>query len=375
VFSHDRDFYSGGRRPSSLSYLAAALLGAIIGGLLVVYFTPQLIRKPPAENNANYNNKNVPPVAVSSDSPVIQIAEKVGPTVVGISNRVSVSSFFSNRRVETGSGSGVILSEDGYIVTNYHVLEDADQLLITLPNSQKKPAKIIGVDQRTDLAVIKVDEKGLQPAVLGNSDEVRVGELAVAIGNPLGEELASTVTAGVISALNRTVDIEEKQFQLIQTDAAVNPGNSGGALVNSRGEVIGINSIKIVDVNVEGLNFAIPSNTVKPIVDSIIKYGKVVRPWIGVIGGDVNEALAERYNLAVSKGVFVSELPEGGPAQKAGIKAGDVISYLNKSEIADFSDLRSIIESLKIGDVIEVTVMRGENEKIFTLTLEEMPTK
>lgn len=373
MFSDDRDFYSGGRRPSAISYLAAALLGAVIGGLLVVYLTPQLIKKVPAEETARYNNTTTPPIAVSSDSPVIQISQKVGPTVVGISNRVSVSTFFSSQRVETGSGSGVVLSEDGYIVTNYHVVKDADQLLVTLPNGKQKPAKIIGVDQRTDLAVIKVEEKGLQPAVFGNSDNIKVGELAVAIGNPLGEELASTVTAGVISALNRTVDIEEKQFRLIQTDAAVNPGNSGGALVNSRGEVIGINSIKIVDVNVEGLNFAIPSNTVKPIVDSIIKYGKVVRPWIGVVGGDVNQALAERYNLVVSKGVFVSELPAGGPAQKAGIEPGDVIISLNKKEIAVFNDLRNIIEKLKIGDTVEVVVMRGSQKKALSVTLGEMP--
>lgn len=372
MYSNDRDFYSGGRRPSSLSYLAAALLGAIIGGLFVVYLTPQLIKKLPAEE-IRQNNTVPPPAAAGLVSPVIEIAEKVGPTVVGISNRVSVSGFFSNRRVETGFGSGVVLSEDGYIVTNYHVMKDADQLIVTLPNSKMKPAKIVGVDQRSDLAVIKVDEKGLQPAVFGNSDNVKVGELAVAIGNPLGEKLASTVTAGVISALNRTVDLEERQFRLLQTDAAVNPGNSGGALVNSRGEVIGINSIKIVDVNVEGLNFAIPSNTVKPIVDSIIKNGRVIRPYLGVIGGDVNEALAEQYKLAVNTGVYVSELVPGGPAQKAGLQAGDVIVSLNKKQVKDFGDLREIIEKLQIGDAVEVLVMRGKDEKSMSVKLSEMP--
>lgn len=375
MFSDDRDFYSGGRRPSPLSYLAAALLGAVIGGLLVLYLGPQLIEKQAKQENTGYNYAAVPPVVAGAESPVIQIAQKVGPSVVGISNRISVSSFFSSQRVETGSGSGVVLTPDGYIVTNYHVVRNADQVLVTLPNGKQVPAKIIGVDQRTDLAVVKVEEKGLQAAVFGNSDNIRVGELAVAIGNPLGEELASTVTAGVISALNRTVDIEEKQFRLIQTDAAVNPGNSGGALVNSRGEVIGINSVKIVDVNVEGLNFAIPSNTVKPITDSIIKYGKVVRPWIGVIGGDVNQALANRYGLAVDKGVFISELPAGGPAAKAGLEKGDVIVSLNKKAVADFGDLRDIIEKLKIGDAVEVVVMRGSAKKVLTVTLGEMPTQ
>ncbi|MHB9093959.1 MAG: S1C family serine protease, partial [Eubacteriales bacterium] len=226
---------------------------------------------------------------------------------------------------------------------------------------------------RTDLAVIKVDEDGLRTATLGNSDKVRVGELAVAIGNPLGEEFASTVTAGVISALNRTVDIEEKQFRLIQTDAAINPGNSGGALADSRGEVIGINSVKIVDVNVEGLNFAIPSNTVKPIVESIIKFGKVIRPWIGILGGDVNPALAEQYSLAVDSGVFVSELPPGGPADKAGMKSGDVIVSLNKNEVRNFSDLRNRVDNQKIGDTIEMVIMRGKEKKTLNLTLQQMP--
>ncbi len=372
MYNNDRDFYSGERRPSFFSYLAAALLGAIIGGLIVAYTTPLLVKQQPGPDQAR-NNQTLPPVATTYESTVVQIAERVGPTVVGISNRVNVSTFFADRRVEKGSGSGVIFNEDGYIVTNYHVVEDADQLVVTLENGKQVPGKIVGTDQRTDLAVVKINEKGLKAAAFGDSDKIRVGELAVAIGNPLGEELFSTVTAGIISAVNRTVDVQEQRFRLLQTDAAINPGNSGGALVNSRGEVIGINSVKIVDVNIEGLNFAIPSNTVKPIIESLIKYGKVTRPWIGILGGDVNAAVAERYNLAVNTGVLISELPPGSPAAKAGMVRGDVIVSFNKKEIKNFADLRSSVDKQKIGDKVEIIVMRGKERKTLNITLEEMP--
>ena len=372
MYRDDRDFYSGERQPSLLSYMAAALLGAVIGGLIVAHTTPLLAKKTPSMEPPN-NNQALPPVISTYESPVIQIAERVSPTVVGISNRVNVSSFFAHQRVETGSGSGVIFDEDGYIVTNYHVIKDADQLAVTLPNGKQVSGKVIGTDQLTDLAVVKVNEKGLKAAAFGNSDKIRVGELAVAIGNPLGEELFSTVTSGVISAVNRSVDIQEQQFRLIQTDAAINPGNSGGALVNSRGEVIGINSVKIVDVNIEGLNFAIPSNVVKPIVESIIKNGRVIRPWIGILGGSVSKVMAEQYGLATDKGVFVSELPAGSPAGKAGMKSGDVIISFNKQEVTNFGDLRGSVDKQKIGDKVEVIILRGKGKVTLNVTLEKMP--
>jgi len=374
MYNDDRYFYTSERRPGLLSYLAAALLGAVIGGLIVAVMVPSLVKGKPDLDAPRYN-QSPPPVISTSESPVIQIAEQVSPAVVGISNRVDVSTFFAHQPVEKGAGSGVIFDEEGYIVTNYHVIADSDQLVVTLPNGRQVNGKVVGTDQRTDLAVIKINEKDLKAARFGDSDKVRVGELAVAIGNPLGQGLASTVTAGVISAVNRSVDVDEQRFRLIQTDAAINPGNSGGALVNSRGEVIGINSVKIVDVNIEGLNFAIPINTVKPIVDSIIKYGKVIRPWIGILGGDVNPAIAERYNLATPKGVFVSEIPAGGPAAKAGMKSGDVIIAFNDEPIEGFGDLRNSIDRQKIGDKVKITVMRGREKKTLTLVLEQMPDR
>lgn len=369
----DRDFFhNSDRRPGLLSYLAVGLIGAVIGGLIVVFSSPLLVRPAP-ESNYRQNSQSPPPVTAGSESPVIKIAETVSPAVVGISNRVNVSTFFAHQRVEKGAGSGVIFDKEGYIVTNYHVIKDADQLVVTLHDGKQVPGKVVGFDQRTDLAVVKINEKNIKVANFGNSDKVRVGELAVAIGNPLGEELASTVTVGVISALNRSVDIDEQRFQLIQTDAAINPGNSGGALVNSRGEVIGINSVKIADITVEGLNFAIPINTAKPIIDSIIKYGKVIRPWIGIMGGDVNPYIADEYGLAVETGVFVSEIPPDGPAAKGGMKAGDVIIAFNGKQVKNFGDLRSHVDKQKIGDKVQVEVMRGKEKKVLTLTLEQLP--
>lgn len=370
---NDHDyFHHGDRRPSLLSYLAAALLGAVIGGLIVAMLSPMLLRNAPEPKNGQ-KTPSPPPLAAGTETPVIKIAETVSPTVVGISNRVNVSTFFAHQRVEKGAGSGVVFNENGYIVTNYHVVKDADQLEVTLHDGRKVPGKVIGFDQRSDLAVVKINEKNLKAAAFGNSDSIRVGELAVAIGNPLGEELASTVTAGVISALNRSVDVDEQRFQLIQTDAAINPGNSGGALVNSNGEVIGINSVKIADITVEGLNFAIPINVVKPISESIIKYGKVVRPWVGILGGDVNQYIADQYNLAVDTGVYVSEIPSGGPADKAGMKPGDVIISFNKTQVKNFGDLRSFVDKQKIGEKVQVGIMRGKERKVLTLTLEQLP--
>lgn len=371
MYRDDHDFYMGQRRPSLISYVAAALIGAVIGGMIVAFVTAGLFDNP---TKLNTQEKKTPaPVQTLEESPVVRIAEEVGPTVVGISNRVDISSFLYNQQVEQGTGSGVIFKEAGYIVTNYHVIQDSDQLIVTLPTGRQVSGKLVGADRRTDLAVIKINETGLKTAAFGDSDKIRVGELAVAIGNPLGEKLASTVTAGVISALNRTVDVDEQRFQLIQTDAAINPGNSGGALVNSRGEVVGINSVKIVDVNVEGLNFAIPSNTVKPIVESIIKNGRVIRPWIGIIGGDVNPAMKERFGLSVDTGVFISELPPKGPAAKAGLKSGDVIVSFDGQDIKDFGDLRTYIDKRNIGDEAVLIIMRGTDKKSIKVKLEQMP--
>lgn len=371
MFKDDRDFYYGERRPSLFSYMAVALIGAIIGGIVASYFSPLIGRGPTGEEPKN--NRSNPPVVSGVESPVIQIAEKVGPTVVGITNTVDLDTAIYHQNVPKGTGSGVVFDDNGHIVTNYHVVQGNDKIVVTLADGKNLSAKLVGFDERTDLAVVKVNGKGLKPATFGDSDKVRVGELAVAIGNPLGEQFASTVTAGVISALNRTVNVDEQRFRLLQTDAAISPGNSGGALVDSKGQVIGINSVKIVDVDVEGLNFAIPANTVKPIVESIIKNGRVIRPWLGILGGDVNPAVVHQQKLTVDKGVFVSDIPAGGPAAKAGMHKGDVIVSFDGKPLKDFGELRANIDKHKIGDKVEIGIVRGKEQKKLTVTLEQMP--
>lgn len=382
---YDPDFY--GKRPSFLSYLAMGLIGALIGGLIVAVFaqawglipqTPQLQGRPAD------TAPPVPPPAASSvpgePSPIIAIAEKVGPTVVGIRNMSNSGAFFkAHPSVEQGSGSGVLIDEQGYIVTNNHVVEGAEKLLVSLANGKELEGKIVGRDPRTDLAVVKVDPSRAGKflfARLGDSDKVRVGELAVAIGNPLGEEFARTVTAGIISALNRTVEVGEGQrFTLLQTDAAINPGNSGGALVNNQGEVIGINSVKIINERVEGMNFAIPINTAKPIIRDLIAQGKVIRPWLGILyrGMKNNDEFKEQYGLPVNYGIFVDSVVPDGPAAKAGMQDKDILIAFNDKKITTFPDLQQALEKVKVGDNVTVTVIRGKTTKVLNVKLGEMP--
>lgn len=215
------------------------------------------------------------------NTPIVKAAKKVGPTVVGITNKALVRDYFNRTQlVEKGVGSGVIYSKDGLIATNNHVVEGAKELVVSLPDGRTYPGRVLGTDPTTDLAVVKIDAKeDLPVAEFGDSDSLMVGEPAIAIGNPLGLEFRGSVTTGVISALNRSVDVGERNFKLIQTDAAINPGNSGGALVNADGQVIGINSAKVAVSGVEGIGFAIPINEAKPILEALAKMGGLPVPF------------------------------------------------------------------------------------------------
>ena len=259
---------------------------------------------------------------------VSEIAKQVGPSCVGVINKAKLQPQryydpFSGRYyyyqtsdelVKQGSGSGIIISEDGYIVTNQHVIAEASEITVVLNTGNEYTATLVGADSKSDLAVLKIDAQGLTAAVLGDSSQVEVGDLAVAIGNPLGQELAGTVTAGVISAVNRKMTVDNRSYNLLQTDAAINPGNSGGALVNQYGEVIGINSIKMSETGVEGIGFAIAISEAKPIIDDLMNEGYVSgRSLIGV-------TITESKN-----GLTVYSVSEGSGAEKAGIKQGDLI--------------------------------------------------
>lgn len=307
---------------------------------------------------------------VQSDSPVVEIAEKVGPSIVGVrvTYRTRIFNFFWDDVGESKSeGSGIIITPDGYIMTNYHVVEAAfndtagtnTKIEVFLPDKKSVEATKVGGDQKTDLAVIKINMDGLPAAELGDSDQLRVGELAVAIGNPLGIEFQGSVTVGVISALNRTLDLGNSQtLKLIQTDAAINPGNSGGALVNSKGQVIGVNTAKISMTGVEGLGFAIPINKAKEITSDLIKYKYVKgRPFLG-ISADLRytEEMAKRYEMP--PGVYVRQVTPFSGADRAGIQPGDVITKFDGKPVKSLTEINQIKENHKPGDTVDVELYR-----------------
>ena len=305
------------------------------------------------------------------NTPVVRAAKEVGPAVVGITNKAVAGDWFNNQvQVEQGVGSGVIFRADGYIVTNYHVIAGAQEIVVSLPDERSFTGQVIGADELTDLAVVKIDATDLKVAEFGNSDDIMVGEPAIAIGNPMGLEFQGSVTSGVISALNRTLDINERQLKLIQTDAAINPGNSGGALVNADGKVIGINSAKLAANGVEGMGFAIPINSVRAIVDELMSNGKVLRPYIGVGVFDKETAARQGYRLNAEKGVYVEEITLNGPADKAGIRRGDLILEIDGKEINKVGELRAVILEHKAGDTIRVKIERDGSKNDVDVVLE-----
>jgi serine protease Do len=311
---------------------------------------------------------------------VPEISKKVGPAVVGITTKIQGRNFWGDPYETEGSGSGIILSSDGFIVTNNHVIEGGTEITVILNDAHiqvdsesktnKFTATVVGADPKTDLAVLKIDAKNLPYAKLGESSKLDVGEMAVAIGNPLGQEFAGSVTVGVISALNRTINVDDREFKLIQTDAAINPGNSGGALVNSTGEVIGINTIKMSITGVEGMGFAIPIDEAKPIIEDLKTYGYVKgRPLIGIVGRDITQSIAQSYNWP--EGIYVIQVSENSGAKAAGILPGDIITKFNGKDIKSLSDLNVAKENLKVGDVVRIRVYREGEYKVFDVTLTE----
>lgn len=312
-----------------------------------------------------------------------EIAKKVGPAVVGVVNKVTYSNIQrygiygyipdgQEQTVESGSGSGVLISEDGYVVTNNHVIEGATEIYVITNKGDEYKATLKGSDPRTDLAVLKIE--GTFPyATLGSSSDLEVGELAVAIGNPLGQEFAGTVTDGIISALNRSVTVDNKQLTLLQTNAAINPGNSGGPLVNEYGEVIGINTAKISSNQLEGLGFAIPIDEAKPIIDDLLKSGYVRgRPVIGIGGRNITEQYAKAYGWKV--GIYVSSMSPNSPAYMSGIQIGDIIVEADGKKVTTVDELNDIKNKHVVGDKIKLKVYRNGAYKTINLILgEEVP--
>lgn len=329
------------------------------------------------------SNTNLVSLESYSDTS-IYAANKVLPSIVGITVEYTINSpyyGYSMQSSASATGSGVIISDDGYILTNNHVVNtsstslfyqvsQANKVTVKLYNDENEyEAKIIGTDETTDLAVIKIDKNDLPAATLGDSDSIRVGEFSMAIGNPLGME--STVTAGIISASNRTITSDGKNYTVIQTDAAINSGNSGGALINSKGEVIGINTLKLSGTGVEGIGFAIPINSTKEIYEQLISDGKVKRPFIGISGRDIDEETAKKYKLV--EGVYVVSVEEFSSAEKAGIKQYDIITEFDGKQIKTMDELNEIKNTHKIGDKVTVKVLRDEDYKEIEITLGEQP--
>ncbi|OON93912.1 MAG: hypothetical protein ATN31_04935 [Candidatus Epulonipiscioides saccharophilum] len=319
---------------------------------------------------------NVLPItSMEKKNTITDIAENVGPAIVSIVNNQYINTWPVEYQA-SGLGSGVIFKEDEtniYIITNTHVVEGAESLIVTFLGNEKVNAKVLGSDSLTDIAVVTVEKKDvskdltnqLSVAPLGDSDSVRVGDLAIAIGTPLDEAYNNTVTAGIISATNRTIDIStEGEMRLIQTDAAINPGNSGGALIGPTGEVIAINTIKLVDDKVEGMGFAIPINDVKLIVDELLENGRIIRPSLGITGATMTQDVAQ---FEIPVGVYVATVLPGSSAAIAGLKPNDIILEFDGNKIMSIEELRNLLGAKEIGDRVDIRISRSGD--IFDLKL------
>lgn len=320
---------------------------------------------------------------------VTNLYERVGPSVVHITTRVVTMSFFFGPSASEGTGSGFVWDRDGHIVTNYHVIENAESIEVKLSDDEVVQARVVGADPQNDLAVLQIDvpADALNPLTPGASDSLRVGQRAIAIGNPFG--LDRTLTTGVVSALGRPLQTDQDNyiFNVIQTDAAINPGNSGGPLLNSRGEVIGVNTA--VRQDAQGIGFAIPIDTVKRVVPVLIEQGSYPHPWLGLLGYSITPGLANALDLPVTSGVLVAQLYRNGPAVEAGIQGatqqviignrrvlagGDIITAVNGTAVTDWNSLTEYLElNTRVGDTITLSIIRGSQPMDITLTLAAQP--
>lgn len=372
------------------------LMAAFLGGLMVllaVRYTglgDALVVPPPQTQPAPQTAPEEPTPPAQPEATIritdfeaatTRVVQRVGPAVVMITTTrlVEVNDFFLRGayREIPALGSGVIFRKDGYILTNNHVTNRADKIIVVLPDGRRAEARIVGADPLTDLAVIKIELTNLPTATLGDSDKLRVGQLAVAIGNPLEESLSNTVTVGVVSALGRSLQVSEglPLRGLIQTDASINPGNSGGPLLDSEGRVVGINTAIIQEA--QGIGFAIPINTAKSVADQLIRDGRVRRGGIGIryIPFDKHiRPLAEqrfRIKIPVDNGLLITDVNSGAPAHEAGLRPGDVVVKVAGHEVSPQRDIREIIANLKIGQQVQLEYYRGETRHQTRVTIAE----
>lgn len=352
-----------GKLTAIIACCLALSIGCGIGGAYLIARTNQ--------SSVIYQDTSKIVSTGSQDSSTIKsVVDQCANSVVEIQTEsVTNGSNPFQQYVSSGAGSGVILTQDGYIVTNHHVIEDANSITVRTRSGDEYNASLVGFDEQSDLAVLKIDATGLTPAVLGDSTTLEVGDLAIAIGNPLGE-LGGSVTSGIISALDREMTIDGQTMTLLQTDAAVNPGNSGGGLFNANGDLIGIVNAKSSGENVEGIGFAIPISTATDIIDELIANGEVTsRPTLGVSLYNVEDEMTASQLGVDSTGVYIVQIVDGGAADNAGLRSGDRIVSVDGSEVSSASDVRAALNKHKIGESISITVERNGQTQDFDVAL------
>ena len=368
-----------------LSTVGAGVVGSML--TLGVVLNTDLIATTPQETAtsvAKDSTYSVEQLSNNNGLTLSDMVEQSSGAIVGIANYQNAGNRFAQQQgqsVESGAGSGVIYKIEGdyaYIVTNNHVIEGAKKVEVSLESGEITTAELVGKDALSDLAVLKIDAKYADTALkFGDSDTLRAGDPVVAIGNPLGLDFSGTVTQGIVSAVNRSINVQtsagEWELNVIQTDAAINPGNSGGALLNAAGEVIGINSLKIFEEGIEGLGFAIPSNEVVPLIEEMTKSGSVERPYIGVGLADLSQvppAYVQHLPESVEGGVMVANVDPDSAAGKSGLQAEDIITAINGTEVKNSTELRKFLYAeLKVGDKATFTVYRGNELKEIKLTV------
>ena len=366
----------------SLKITALALCCALVGGAVGGGVVWGVTRSGGSGTEMNVSSRPATQVALKQvDGKTAMTDAEVYASnvnsVVSINVTGTSGTNFFGQPVQTASaGSGFVLTKDGYIVTNYHVVKDADTVKVTMYNGDEYDAKYVGGDEDYDIAVIKVEATNLQPVTLGNSDNLNVGDHVLAVGNPLGE-LTFSMSGGMVSCVNRAINVDGTPFNMIQTDASINPGNSGGPLFNQYGEVVGIVSAKYSSYSsesVEGLGFAIPINDVIAMIQDIMTNGYVTnKPYLGITGGTMTSQMAAQYRYDVTEGVFVYSVEEGSAAAQAGLKMGDVILKVDDTEIESMEDLTAVKKQYSAGDTVSLTIYREGQETTVELTWGSVP--
>jgi serine protease Do len=367
------------RRILKMGLLFPVTLAVTASTMSCVYFGLGPTPTPPPTVTPSAINADFTPPPTSDNRPLPSVPDfvsaiaSVRPSVVAVNTTIPAISVFGNTLNQQGAGSGWIIDPSGLIITNDHVVEGANSITVTLEDGRNFPAVLVRTDSVSDLAVIKVNAQNLHAAAVGDSAKLRVGDWVSALGNSLGQGISAT--KGIVSALGVSVSVSPGQsmYDLIQIDAAINPGNSGGPLVNLLGEIVGITSIKVSQVGVEGMGYAISTKEALPIISDLIKVGYAIRPWLGVSLYTVDQIVVLRYNLAVSQGALVTQVASGSPADKAGIRAGDVITAINNKDIASVDDLNNFIHGYQIGQQVNVTYYRGNDKSSVSITLATSP--